>query len=155
MDFFSPMNIAFLVFICDQASKIIVVTHIKRSIVVIPAFFNLVLLRNKGAAWGKFSEYPLLLTILAASALTLLIIFFKKLSEGKRMNEIALSLLAGGIAGNLFDRLARGSVLDFLDFHIKNYSWPAFNIADSAITVSIILLIFLSFAKDEKKTDIS
>jgi len=147
---FSPLNIALLVFIFDQMSKIIILRNLESAIPVIPGFFNIVLVRNMGAAWGMLSDYPFLLTAIAIAALLFLILYFKKLSGNSNINKIALSLLAGGISGNLFDRIIRGSVVDFLDFFWGRYHWPAFNIADSAITISVILLIITSFSNEGK-----
>jgi signal peptidase II len=146
----SPINIALLVFTLDQATKIAVLRTIRETIPVIPGLFNIVLVWNKGAAWGILAEYPIILTSIATVALALLVFYFKKLSEGKFPAEVALSLLAGGIAGNLFDRLFRGSVVDFLDFYVGKRHWPAFNVADSAITVSVVLLVILSFRTEKR-----
>ncbi len=154
----SPINIALLVFILDQATKLAVLRTIKEAIPVIPGFFNIVMVWNKGAAWGMLAEYPIILTLLAAVALALLVFYFKKLSEGNFRAEVALSLLAGGIAGNLFDRLFRGSVVDFLSFQLPfsvpilmpDGRYPAFNVADSAITVSVFLLVILSFRAEKR-----
>ena len=118
---FSPLNIALLVFIFDQMSKIIILRNLESAIPVIPGFFNIVLVRNMGAAWGMLSDYPFLLTAIAIAALLFLILYFKKLSGNSNINKIALSLLAGGISGNLFDRIIRGSVVDFLDFFWGRY----------------------------------
>jgi signal peptidase II len=150
-------KIAMLVFIADQLSKIAVVKYIRQdNIQIIPGFFRLVYWKNKGAAWGILSNYPHFLALLALCALVIVIVFFKKISEGKRQNEIALSLFIGGIAGNLFDRFARGFVVDFLDFYLtfrsNFYHWPAFNIADAALSVSVIWLIISSFTNAKEKS---
>jgi signal peptidase II len=149
--FFSPANIIMLVFIADQISKLAILRLLGHNVqTIIPGFFRLVFFQNKGAAWGIFSNYPEVLTAIAIIALVIIIASFKKICAGKRVNEIALSLLAGGITGNLFDRIIRGSVVDFLDFYVGDWRWPAFNIADSAITISIMLFLLTSFLDDRK-----
>jgi signal peptidase II len=147
----SPANIIMLVFIADQISKLAILRLLGHNVqTIIPGFFRIVLVQNKGAAWGIFSNYPELLTAIAFIALIVIIASFKKICAGKRVNEIALSLLAGGITGNLFDRIIRGSVVDFLDFYVGDNRWPAFNIADSAITISVMLFLLNSFLDDRK-----
>jgi len=145
---FTPVNIVLFIFILDQISKTFILRFLKEPINIIPGFFNIVLVWNKGAAWGMLSKYPSFLTAIAIIALIILIIFFKKISGGKKSTEIALALLIGGISGNLFDRITRGAVVDFLDFYIGKYHWPAFNIADSAITISVIILLVFSLKED-------
>lgn len=151
------INISLLVFIADQLSKLFILKYLKETKIIIPNFFNLVLVWNKGAAWGILSKYPRLLTAIAFVALFTLIVFFEKMSDGKTTPKVAFSLLIGGIIGNLFDRIIRGAVVDFLDFYIKiqdkEHHWPAFNIADSAITISVLILLLSSFIKEGKKHD--
>jgi len=147
---FSPANISLSIFILDQLSKTLILRYLKEPICIIPGFFNILLVWNKGAAWGILSKYPLFLTAIAFIALIILIVFFNKISEGKESSKIALALLIGGISGNLFDRISKGAVVDFLDFYIGKYHWPAFNIADSAITISVMILLFFSFKENTK-----
>ncbi|MCR4574248.1 MAG: signal peptidase II [Lentisphaeria bacterium] len=109
---------------------------------VIPGFFNLVHVRNYGAAWGMFAGRTWLLGVVSLVALILLILYFKKLSECKPFNEWVLSIIGGGIAGNMLDRFIRGSVIDFLDFHWREvYHYPSFNVADIAISVGVTILV--------------
>ncbi|MBQ6471969.1 MAG: signal peptidase II, partial [Victivallales bacterium] len=101
--------------------------------------------RNTGSAWGMFSQHTWALALCSVAAFAILIWKFRKWNEGSRPTALALALLQGGIAGNMLDRVVRHSVIDFLSFHWDSHEFPAFNIADSAITVSVILLLLLSF----------
>lgn len=123
--------------------------------VVIDDFFSLTYIRNPGAAFGFFANQTaqfrsVFFLSVSALALTLLIFFFFQAPKEDFCALIALSLLFGGAVGNLLDRLRMGEVVDFLDFYIGQFHWPAFNVADSAITVGISLLMFnLFFQKRE------
>ncbi len=103
--------------------------------------FTFVHWRNKGAAWGIFDGHTFLLGIVSAVVLVLMIVFFRSLTEGHRMQELGFGLVLGGVVGNLLDRFIRGSVVDFLWFHHDSFSWPAFNIADSGITIGVTLYV--------------
>ncbi len=145
-----------LVLVLDQITKYIIMTQVKLhdSITVIPGFFNITHVRNKGAAFGLFSDLPdvwrsaffITLTIIAVSALMVLIV---KTSE--RLPVYSFSLIAGGALGNLVDRILYREVVDFVQWYVKSYYWPSFNVADSAITIGVVLLaiemLFLSSTK--------
>jgi signal peptidase II len=135
------------VLILDQISKLAVLRtmRVHETISVIPGFFNLVHVRNRGIAFGILNReggdlaYALLLaaTVLAVAAL---VIWFRRLSAGHAGAGFALCLIIGGAAGNLIDRIRLREVVDFLDVHIGSFHWPAFNVADSAITAGSIWL---------------
>jgi len=110
---------------------------------VIPGFFNLVYVRNEGAAWGLFGGQMTALVLVSAAVLVLLAVYHRKVLDPTLDHCIALGLMVGGICGNLIDRIRLGWVTDFLDFHIGPYHWPSFNIADSAICIAVGLY-FLS-----------
>ncbi|MSU46064.1 MAG: signal peptidase II [Lacunisphaera sp.] len=120
------------------------------SIEVFPGFFYLVHVGNTGAAWSMFTGMSLLLALLAGA--TLLAIFFWRRQLGLRQPaaQLAFGLLCGGIVGNLYDRIFRGEVflrghvLDFLDFHFGSYTYPTFNVADSAICVGVFWYVLWS-----------
>ena len=111
-------------------------------------FFNLVLTYNAGAAFSFLSDASgwqrWFFSAIAASASGLIIYLLRKHAADK-LFCIALSLILGGALGNLWDRITLGHVVDFLDFHVSNYHWPAFNVADSAIFLGAMLLILDSF----------
>jgi len=118
-------------------------------------FFNLVLTYNTGAAFSFLSDASgwqrWFFSAIAASASGLIIYLLRKHAADK-LFCIALSLILGGALGNLWDRISLGHVVDFLDFHISNYHWPAFNVADSAIFLGAMLLIIDSFRHKESGT---
>ena len=118
-------------------------------------FFNLVLTYNAGAAFSFLSDASgwqrWFFSAIAASASGLIIYLLRKHAADK-LFCIALSLILGGALGNLWDRITLGHVVDFLDFHVSNYHWPAFNVADSAIFLGAMLLIIDSFRHKESGT---
>lgn len=111
---------------------------------VIPGFFNLVYVRNEGAAWGMLGGQQLLLVLLSVAVLILLTVYHRKLLNPTLDHRIALGLLVGGICGNLIDRVRVGWVTDFLDFYLGSYHWPSFNVADSAICVAVGIYLLSS-----------
>jgi signal peptidase II len=111
---------------------------------VIPGFFNLVYVRNSGAAWGMFGGQQALLVLLSIVVLALLAGCHRRLLNPTLDHRIALGLMTGGILGNLIDRIRIGWVTDFLDFHIGAWHWPAFNVADSAICVAVGIYLLSS-----------
>jgi signal peptidase II len=123
---------------------------------VIENYFNITYVRNPGAAFGflaqshpEFRE-PFFL-VLPPIAMLIILWVLKSVQTSDRLQVVALSLVFGGAIGNYIDRLRFGYVIDFLDFHIQNrYTWPAFNVADSAIVVGIGILLILSFVRSEE-----
>ncbi len=106
------------------------------------SFLKLHLITNTGAAFGLFKGMNLLLMIISVIAIVLLVYYYKEVPSDK-YNQFFYGILGGGVAGNLIDRILHGHVIDFIDFGW----WPAFNIADSAITVAVIGLIVLNWKK--------
>jgi signal peptidase II len=145
---FSRLGGITAVFTClsDQATKWWVLESIMQPPRVIPvtSFFNLVLTWNNGISFGLFNNgsnlNALILSLLAIVIVIFLIMWLRK-SETKRV-AIGLGLIIGGAIGNIIDRGLHGAVVDFLDFHINSYHWPAFNIADSCITIGAMVLVF-------------
>lgn len=121
--------------------------------ITITSFFNLVLTYNAGAAFSFLSDASgwqrWFFSGIAASA-SILIVYLLRKHAAEKLFCISLSLVLGGALGNLWDRITLGHVVDFLDFHISGYHWPAFNVADSAIFVGAMLLIVESFRHKEK-----
>ena len=116
---------------------------------VIAGFFDIVHFRNTGAAFSLFSEGGVLKSVflVLTSVAALVIIAFLIKDEKRRLSVIAFSLIAGGAAGNLIDRVRLGYVVDFLFFSIAGYHWPAFNVADSAITIGAAMAAYLKNLK--------
>jgi len=139
------LAIAALVLVLDQLTKITIVRLFSYGeSLAVTSFFNLVLVYNKGAAFSFLSTESgwqrYFFTALGIAA-ALFIIFLLKRHAGQRMFCIALALILGGAIGNVIDRIAYGHVIDFLDVYMRNWHWPAFNIADSAICVGAVLFV--------------
>jgi signal peptidase II len=139
-----------LLLVIDQAAKMLIVRTVRLfgSVKVIPGFFDLSHIRNKGAIFGAFSRVdgPLVTILLTAAsfcALAMVAYYFVKTPPSEKWMKIALSLILGGALGNLVDRVFRGYVIDFLELYIKDFHWPTFNIADSCITIGAFLLIIV------------
>lgn len=131
----------------DQISKFVLASTIPeyRSVTVIEGFFNLVHVRNRGIAFGLMNRpgQGLQFYFLVAAtigAITLLLFWFRKMKDEDPKITIGLGLILGGAVGNFIDRIRLGEVIDFLDFYVGSYHWPAFNAADMAITVGILWL---------------
>lgn len=112
--------------------------------VVIPGFFNLVYVRNPGAAWGMLGGQQVILILLSVVVLLVLAIYHRRFLNPTLDHRIALGLMIGGILGNLIDRIKLGWVTDFLDFHISTHHWPSFNVADAAICTAVGLYLLSS-----------
>jgi len=116
----------------------------------VTSFFNLVLAHNTGAAFSLLAEaggwQRVFFTAIAVIA-SVVIVWLLRKHRGQFLFSLALSLVLGGALGNLIDRVRFGYVVDFLDFYYGNYHWPAFNVADSAITGGVILLVLDSLRK--------
>ncbi len=146
--------VAALVLILDQATKALVVERLSAYSVIeiIPGLFNIVSVRNPGAAFGILGQSDWGAFILTAvSVIALFIIGFLIKKATTRAEAFSLSLIWGGAAGNLIDRALSGEVVDFLDFQAGAYHWPAFNIADSAITIGVVIYIFTSLKNGKKE----
>jgi len=152
---------AFAVLLLDQITKLWIASRfaLHETRPVISGFFNLVHVRNRGMAFGIMNRpgadwgFTLLLGATLA-AIGLLLFWFYSLKPKDRGLVLPLSLILGGAVGNLLDRIHTGEVIDFLDFYIGPYHWPAFNVADSAITVGTLWLavkILFHSTRTEKK----
>ena len=141
----------------DVASKYWVEsTMVYGQTIPITGVFNLVLTYNTGAAFSILSEASgwqrWLLSMIAVGA-SVMIIFLLNKYKTEHLFCLSLSLILGGAIGNLWDRITLGHVIDFLDFYIGDYHWPAFNIADSAIFIGAILLIIDSFGNKQNSQE--
>jgi signal peptidase II len=140
--------ISFIVVVLDQATKYLALTYINPydSFKVLP-FLHLVLVTNKGAAFGMFKNIGSSFFIAASLVAIIFVIFL--LIRGKE-DRLGLSLILGGAIGNLIDRILYGSVVDFIDLSIGKYHWPAFNVADSSLTIGVAILLLTHFLKTMK-----
>ena len=147
---------ALVLAILDQVTKNLVLHHITlhERVTVIPGFFDLTHVTNKGAAWGMFGSLPWIPFGISIAAFVLLIVFLRKLSAGWPERCFALLMVMSGIVGNCMDRLWHGAVIDFLRFHWQNAAeWPSFNVADSAICCGVTLFVISSFFRPENKSE--
>jgi signal peptidase II len=141
----------------DQAAKIQIMKTMRlhESISVIPHFFSLTYIRNPGAAFGILASSSngfrlLFFGFASVFALALLGTIFFRLRQEDWVGQLSIAGILGGAIGNLLDRMRFGEVIDFLDFYIDAYHWPAFNIADAAISVGVAFLI-IHFAFEKKQ----
>jgi signal peptidase II len=148
------------ILLADQLTKWVIVDHSGLTLglyppfdgfEIIPGFFNIVHSVNYGAAWGILEGYAWLLILLAVLVLALIGIFRQQLGLSRTAQQLCFGLIGGGIIGNTLDRLFRGHVVDFLDFHLPFYRWPTFNIADMAIVIGTFWYIFLQLRNPEGK----
>lgn len=136
----------------DQITKWLVVRTlaVHESVPVFESFFHLTHERNTGAAFSLFAQAPasfrqpffLVMTLVAVAALSL---FLRKVESSDKLTIVAVAGILGGAIGNFIDRIVYGEVTDFLLVHWQGYYWPAFNVADSCITVGVALLLWASF----------
>ena len=154
------LGLSLLLIAIDQITKMYIHTHFQLgdSIPVISGYFNITYVRNFGAAFGFLAEsHPgfreAFFLAMPPVALIVILLILRGVPENDWAQIIALSSVFGGAIGNYIDRLRFRYVIDFLDFHIQSkYSWPAFNVADSAIVCGVgLLLILMLFEKKEKK----
>ena len=148
------------VVVLDQISKSIALSHLSRvySLKVIDGFFSLTLVLNTGVAFGLFSQSPAVwkvIALLLLSGITVMAIlgYYFLGKELSRPMSIAFCLIVGGALGNMIDRFRFSKVIDFLDFYWKSYHWPAFNLADAAITIGVLVLLFDAL-RENRKTDL-
>ncbi len=138
--------IAGLVILIDQVTKFAVEHYLPlyHTVEIVPGFFNLTHLLNPGGAFGLMANQgpvirALLFIVVSLLAAGMVLYFYLKTPETHQMLLTGLAMILGGAAGNLIDRLRMGKVVDFLDFYIKNLHWPAFNVADSAISIGMTI----------------
>ena len=149
------------IIVVDQVTKAYIdgSMYLHESISIIPGYFNLTYIRNPGAAFGIMgttsSGFRLVFFFLTSIlAMGLLITIFLRLDSRDWWGQLTIASIFGGAIGNFIDRLQYGEVIDFLDFYINGYHWPAFNVADSAISVGVVSLLLL-FAFEKRKPDLT
>jgi signal peptidase II len=129
----------------DQASKLLIERHLPLYQIreVIPCFFTITHVENRGAAFGLLANLPgagTLFVVISLIAIILICAYFHWLKEEEVWTPLCLALVLTGAVGNLIDRFRLGSVVDFLDVHYQGWHWPAFNVADACITIGVLLL---------------
>jgi signal peptidase II len=137
--------IAASVLVLDQITKFLVVRYLPRQgiVQIIPGFFDITSVRNPGGAFGLLAGAQgwwrtAFFVSVSIVALAVIVAFVRKSND--RLSLVAFALISGGAVGNLVDRIRFGEVVDFIDWYFRSWHWPAFNIADAAITVGVALL---------------
>lgn len=149
--------IAFVIVILDQVTKLYVDANFRlhETVPVVRGFFHLTYVRNKGAAFGILADnavrVPFFITVSIVAMLGILW-YIKRIRKDQKLALFSLSLIFSGAFGNLIDRIRLGEVIDFLDVFWRHYHWPAFNVADSAITVGVTLLFIEMWREDHNKS---
>lgn len=143
--------------IADQVTKteVMETMRLHESIPIVPDFFSLTYIRNPGAAFGLMAGSStgfrlIFFALTSLFAVGLLGMIFLRLREDDWAGQLSIAGIFGGAVGNLLDRVRFGEVIDFLDFYIGRYHWPAFNVADAAISIGVVVLI-LHFALEKKE----
>jgi signal peptidase II len=147
------------ILLLDQWTKSMVVQTLPlyQRVEVIEGFFNLTHVRNTGGAFGIFGGEKgglgsILFVAVSLIAIGAIVFLFLKIKENEKTLALSFSFILSGAVGNLIDRLRYGEVVDFLDFHLSTYHWPAFNVADSAICIGIGLMALELLKRDRKKS---
>jgi signal peptidase II len=141
--------VAVLILLVDHLTKWLVKTRLNPDLPVeiIPGYLRLSYWENSGVAFGLFNDVasswkPYILAAMAIVAVIVIIIYGMRMPANRKLLQLSLAIMIGGILGNFADRIIRGYVVDFIDFHIhSSFYWPTFNVADSAITIGIALLL--------------
>lgn len=142
--------VALILIIIDQLTKWLVVVNMEigERITIIEDFFYLLSHRNSGAAWGILQGQMLFFYIITVIVIIAIVYYMQKYAKNNALLAIGLSLILGGAIGNFIDRVLRQEVVDFASFIIVNYNFPIFNVADSALTIGVIL-VFLAMIVEE------
>lgn len=146
--------ITIVILLLDQITKFIVASSMRvgDSFNVIPNFLNITSHRNNGAAWGILSGKMSFFYIITIIILIVLIIFYIKEAKQHLLMQVAISLLFAGALGNFIDRVLHGEVVDFVDTNIFGYNFPIFNVADSSLTIGVLLIV-IALLTDMKKEE--
>ena len=139
---------AIIVTIIDQITKVWITAEfiLYEVKTIIPGFFNIIHIRNKGMAFGIFSKSENIIPFYIITGISIILIivltyWFISENPDSSVMKIAGGFILGGATGNLIDRIRLGEVIDFLDFYIKTWHWPAFNVADAAINIGVSIII--------------
>jgi signal peptidase II len=144
--------LALVIIIFDQWTKYLVIKYMElgESIHVLGDFFFITSHRNKGAAWGILQDQMFFFYMITLVVVIGIVYYMEKHAKGQRLFSVALSLILGGALGNFIDRFFRKEVVDFLDVMVFTYDFPIFNVADSALSIGVVLIIFVTFMEEKK-----
>lgn len=149
--------IALVVIIIDQITKWLVLTNmeLRESIIIIENFLYITSHRNPGAAWGILAGQMTFFYIITAIVIVVIVYYIRKYAHESRLLGVGLGLILGGAIGNFIDRLVYQEVVDFIDVYFGSYSYPIFNLADSALVIGVIMIGIVvikdEFGKDARK----
>lgn len=148
-------GLAAFIVLLDQWTKWLIVKNMEygERIAVLDPWFGILSHRNKGAAWGMLEGQMWLFSIVTVAVICAILYFYHKEAKGKPVFQVGLMLLLGGAVGNFIDRLFRGEVVDFVDVLIPiiNYDFPIFNVADTALTIAVVVLMIGLIMEDKKE----
>ena len=156
-NFIINLSFVLLIFLLDRISKIYVIYLDKKFLgneIFSSKFLNISLIWNEGVAFGLFSfDEKIFYNILTTIILVIILIIFFMTIQSKRFKKYSLLMILGGALGNFFDRIYYKAVPDFIDFHVGNFHWFIFNVADILITLGVFFMIILEFIdrNEEKK----
>ena len=153
----NPVVYSIIAVAVDQITKAITraTMDLHESVSIFGDFFRLTYVENSGIAFGiNFQGGTVVFTILASAATVWVAWYLWKSQEAGFIHRLGLSLILGGAVGNLIDRFLFGRVVDFFHFSIGQYSWPVFNVADSCITVGMVLFLYTAYASEEENRKI-
>ena len=148
--------LSFMVILLDQATKQFAEAMLSayQPVYVLP-FFDLTLMYNKGAAFSFLSDQGgwqrWFFIVLALIVTAILIVWLRRLKPAEKWVAVSLSLIIGGAVGNAIDRILFGQVIDFIHLHYQQYYWPAFNVADSAIFIGVVIMLIDAFVLSSKR----
>ena len=149
------LGLAAVVMVADQSSKALLVSAFSQGqSVTMTSFFDLVYVLNRGAAFSFLSTasgWQRWFFVLVALGISAWIVVMIKRHSHEHLLPLALALVLGGALGNVIDRLVYGAVVDFLSFHLGGFYWPAFNVADSAISIGVVLMLWQQFIQGKSK----
>jgi signal peptidase II len=150
--------VALLIWFFDLLTKWVVRTHVEVGAAwdLLPGYLRISHVQNTGVAFGLFNDLhsvwkPYVLSAMAIVAIVVILLYSSRVPTERTLLRTALAVTLGGILGNFADRLARGYVVDFIEFHVRDaFHWPTFNVADTAITIGIMLLLIDTLKNPER-----
>jgi len=151
------LGLSLLILVLDQVSKLWVIAHfhLYESVEILPSV-NLTYVHNMGAAFSFLSSaggwQRWFFVAIAIIAVIVIVVWLSRLKPNEKWMAVTLSLILGGAVGNLYDRISYGYVVDFIDVYYGSHHWPVFNVADSAISIGVLMMLIDIFRGEDSKT---
>lgn len=151
------LGLSLLILVLDQVSKLWVIAHFRlyESVEILPSV-NLTYVHNMGAAFSFLSSaggwQRWFFVAIAIIAVIVIVVWLSRLKPNEKWMAVTLSLILGGAVGNLYDRISYGYVVDFIDVYYGSHHWPVFNVADSAISIGVLMMLIDIFRGEDSKT---